>query len=115
MRGGIDLGGTKIQTVVIDDDHAVRGQSRHPTPQQGGPQAIAEQMAAALRDAAGQAGVAPGDLAGVGVGSPGEVDQVSGAVSEAGMGPSSSAPHSPNGSAVRSKSTTTSASGLRRR
>ena len=25
MRGGIDLGGTKIQTVVVDDDHDVRG------------------------------------------------------------------------------------------
>jgi glucokinase len=52
MRGGIDLGGTKIQAVVVDDDHEVRGQARHPTPQQGGPPAIAEQMAAALKDAA---------------------------------------------------------------
>jgi glucokinase len=77
MRGGIDLGGTKIQTVVIDDAHEVRGQSRHPTPQQGGPSAIADQMAEALKDAARQAGVDPGDLAGVGVGAPGEVDQVS--------------------------------------
>jgi glucokinase len=83
MRGGIDLGGTKIQTVVIDDAHEVRGQSRHPTPQQGGPSAIADQMAEALKDAARQAGVDPGDLAGVGVGAPGEVDQVSGTVSEA--------------------------------
>ena len=83
MRGGIDLGGTKIQTVVIDDDHEVKGQARHPTPQQGGPSAIAEQMAAALQDAAQQAGVDPGDLAGVGIGSPGEVDQLSGTVSEA--------------------------------
>jgi glucokinase len=83
MRGGIDLGGTKIQAVVVDDDHEVRGQARHPTPQQGGPPAIAEQMAAALKDAAQQAGVDPGELAGVGVGSPGEVDQVGGTVSEA--------------------------------
>ena len=83
MRGGIDLGGTKIQTVVIDDDHEVHGQSRHLTPQQGGPSAIAEQMAAALKDAAQLAGVDPGDLAGVGVGSPGEVDPISGTVSEA--------------------------------
>ena len=47
MRGGVDLGGTKIQTVVVDGDRQVRGQARHPTPQQGGPQAIAEEMAAA--------------------------------------------------------------------
>ncbi len=83
MRGGIDLGGTKIQTVVVDDENAVKGQARHPTPQQGGPQAIAEEMAAALREAAQAAGVELGELQGVGVGSPGEVDEVTGTVSEA--------------------------------
>src|SRR5438477_62633 len=35
--GGIDLGGTKIQAVVVDDDRAVLGQSRRPTPRDGGP------------------------------------------------------------------------------
>ena len=30
--GGIDLGGTKIQAVVVDDDHEVLGSSRLPTP-----------------------------------------------------------------------------------
>lgn len=83
MRGGIDLGGTKIQTVVVDDEHQVKGQARHPTPQEGGPKAIATQMAAALKDAASQAGVETSDLAGVGVGSPGEVDPSTGTVSEA--------------------------------
>jgi glucokinase len=83
MRGGIDLGGTKIQTVVVDDEHRVCGQARHPTPQQGGPQAIAEGMAGALSEAAKAAGVSPGDLRGVGVGSPGAVDRVTGTVSEA--------------------------------
>ena len=84
MRGGIDLGGTKIQAVVVDDDHQVRGQARHPTPVEGGPKAVAEEMAAALREAAQQAGVEPGALAGVGVGSPGEVNDVTGTVAEAG-------------------------------
>ncbi len=83
MRGGIDLGGTKIQTVVVDDDHQVRGQARHPTPATGGPTAIADAMAAALKEAAGQAGVSAADLHGVGVGSPGEVDRIDGTVSEA--------------------------------
>jgi glucokinase len=84
MRGGIDLGGTKIQAVVVDDDHEVRGQARHPTPREGGPRAVAEEMAAALREAAEQAQVATADLAGVGVGSPGEVDETTGTVAEAG-------------------------------
>ena len=36
-RGGIDLGGTKIQAVVVDAAHVVLGQARHPTPTTGGP------------------------------------------------------------------------------
>jgi len=83
LRGGIDLGGTKIQAVVVDDDHDVRGQQRAQTPLKGGPPDIAAAMATALRAAADQAGVAPSDLAGVGVGSPGQVDDATGTVASA--------------------------------
>src|SRR3954451_8748471 len=83
LRGGIDLGGTKIQAVVVDDDHEVRGQSRSQTPLTGGPRDIADAMAQALRDSAGQAGTTPADLVGVGVGSPGQVDDATGVVSSA--------------------------------
>jgi glucokinase len=31
-RGGIDLGGTKIQAVIVDAEHRPLGQARHPTP-----------------------------------------------------------------------------------
>ncbi len=44
-RGGIDLGGTKIQTVIVDGRNNVRGQARTETPQRGGPSAIAAAMA----------------------------------------------------------------------
>jgi glucokinase len=70
--GGIDLGGTKIQTVVVDDD-AVLGSSRRATPTSGGPEGVAEEMAAAMRDAAHAAGVETSQLGGIGVGSPGIV------------------------------------------
>jgi predicted NBD/HSP70 family sugar kinase len=30
MKGGLDLGGTKVQAVVVDDAHEVRGQARRP-------------------------------------------------------------------------------------
>ena len=40
--GGIDLGGTKIQAVVVDDDHNVLGSARRPTPTSGGPEDVAE-------------------------------------------------------------------------
>jgi glucokinase len=83
MRGGIDLGGTKIQTAIVDGGGRVLGESRQPTPSSGGPQDVADAMAAALREAAGEAGVEASALDGVGVGSPGDVDEASGVVSGA--------------------------------
>jgi glucokinase len=82
-RGGIDLGGTKIQTVVVDGRWKVLGEARRPTPTTGGPEEVAEQMAEALREAAEAAEVEPGKLAGVGVGSPGIVNSRTGTVSQA--------------------------------
>jgi len=82
-RGGIDLGGTKIQAVVVDERHAVLGQARRPTPTKGGPADVAAAMAAALGEAAAAAGVEPAGLSHVGVGSPGTVDAAQGAVSSA--------------------------------
>jgi glucokinase len=83
VRGGIDLGGTKIQTVVVDGANKVLGQSRRPTPTEGGPEDVAREMAAALREAAAQSGLGTRDLAGVGVGSPGDADEKTGVVSDA--------------------------------
>jgi glucokinase len=82
-RGGIDLGGTKIQTVVVDSENRVLGQSRRPTPTSGGPEDVAREMAAALREAAAQADLGTRDLGGVGVGSPGDADERTGIVSDA--------------------------------
>jgi glucokinase len=82
-RGGIDLGGTKIQAVVVDGRWKVLGEARGPTPTKGGPEDVAEQMAEAMREAAQAAGVETSALAGVGVGSPGDVSQRTGAVSQA--------------------------------
>jgi glucokinase len=80
---GIDLGGTKIQAAVVDGDHEVLGQARHRTPLQGGPPAIAEEMARAVREACEQAGFEVSELDGIGVGSPGSVDDRAGTVSSA--------------------------------
>ena len=35
MRGGIDLGGTKIQAVVVDEHSTVAGEAREATPTEG--------------------------------------------------------------------------------
>jgi glucokinase len=81
--GGIDLGGTKIQAVVTDDRHQVQGASRHPTPTTGGPADVAWAIVAALREAAEEAGTTTAELAAVGVGSPGVIDDEAGTVTSA--------------------------------
>jgi len=92
-RGGIDLGGTKIQAIVFHPaDERVLGQSRRPTPHEGGPQAVADAMAEALQEAADGAGIPTDQLAGVGVGSPGEIDSEAGTVSHAANLPDWEAP-----------------------
>jgi glucokinase len=83
LRGGIDLGGTKIQAAIVDPGGEVIGEARHPTPTEGGPEDVAAAMATALREAAEDAGVATEGLEGVGVGSPGDADEKTGIVSAA--------------------------------
>ncbi len=83
LRGGIDLGGTKIEAIIVDDSQQVVGQARQPTPTEGGPADVAEHMAQALRDAAKAAGIESSSLVGVGVGSPGDVDESTGVVANA--------------------------------
>ena len=79
--GGVDLGGTKIQTVVVDERGDVAGQSRRPTPTTGGPAGVAAEIAGALQEAAAQAGIETSSLEGIGIGSPGNVDDDAGTVS----------------------------------
>jgi len=82
-RGGIDLGGTKIEAVVVDGRSKVLGSARRPTPTEGGPPDVVAQMAAAMVEACTSAGLESSELRGVGVGSPGLVDPQTGAVSSA--------------------------------
>jgi len=83
LRGGIDLGGTKIEAIVVDHNYEVVGQSRRPTPLEGDPPDVAAQMAEAMREAAGIARVECAELIGIGVGSPGDVDERAGTVGNA--------------------------------
>jgi glucokinase len=83
LRGGIDLGGTKIEAIVVDTANKVLGSARHPTPTEGGPADVAEAMTGAMTEATQAAGVSAGELLGVGVGSPGAVDSAAGTVADA--------------------------------
>jgi glucokinase len=72
--GGIDLGGTKIQAAIVDDVHNVLGSARRQTPTEGAPADVAAEMETALRDAAKAAELEPSSLSGIGVGSPGTIE-----------------------------------------
>jgi glucokinase len=82
VRGGIDLGGTKIQAAIVDDGKVV-ADARRPTPTKGGPDGVGAQMAEAMKEAAAAAKLETGSLEGIGVGSPGDVDEMSGTVTGA--------------------------------
>jgi glucokinase len=83
LRAGVDLGGTKVQTVVVDEQFSVLGQHRLPTPTKGGPQDVADTITETIREAAAQAEADASELASIGVGSPGDVDDENGIVTSA--------------------------------
>jgi len=83
LRGGIDLGGTKIEAIVVNANNDVLGSARHPTPTSGTPADVAKQMAAAIQEAAQAAGTTTQALRGIGVGSPGSIDAAAGTVASA--------------------------------
>jgi len=80
MKGGLDLGGTKIQAVVTDGESTVLGAARRETPRKRGPEAVVLELAETLREALDDAGVEPMGLAGIGVGAPGSIDVETGTV-----------------------------------
>jgi glucokinase len=82
-RGGVDLGGTKIEAVVVDARNKLLGSARRPTPTVGKPSDVAAAIGEALRDASQAAGVETAALQGIGVGSPGVVDEATGSVTSA--------------------------------
>lgn len=84
LRAGVDLGGTKIQTVIVDNEGTVLGQCRLPTPQDRGPTGVLDAIVQSVRGALGDAGAAESDLLGIGVGAPGQIDHDAGTVSHAG-------------------------------
>jgi glucokinase len=79
LTAGVDLGGTKIQTVVMQAGEVV-GQARVATPQTGADD-VALAVSESVRDALADAGSSIQALAAVGIGAPGRV--VAGVVSHA--------------------------------
>ena len=70
---GIDIGGTKIATLIVDADGAVLGRATHAS-SVGDQDGAVSSIAACLDDALAGAGLQRGELDAVGVGVPGRVD-----------------------------------------
>ena len=73
LVAGVDLGGTKIQTIVVHGDEIV-GQTREPTPEDGA-EAILAAVVQTIRDALDASGADPSTLRAVGVGAPGRAHE----------------------------------------
>jgi glucokinase len=80
---GIDLGGTYIKFGLLDEGLRPGRTIELPTPWQEGPEALVEQMAAGTRQLTNANGLTRGDIAGVGIGSPGPIDIAQGIIVEA--------------------------------
>jgi len=77
---GFDLGGTKMQATVYDDDFAMMANKRKKTRAQEGAKAGVERMIQTVAQAMEQAGLTVNQLSGIGVGCPGPLDLDNGIV-----------------------------------
>jgi glucokinase len=76
---GVDVGGSKIAVLVVDRDERVLARQVAPTSAGDQDRAVGE-IAAVVDAALAQAGATPDDIAAIGVGVPGRVDPLTGAV-----------------------------------
>jgi len=81
MRIGLDIGGTKTDAVVVDDDGRVLRTVRRPTG--FGAEAVLATAVDAVLGLAVEAGVAAAEIGSIGIGIPGAVDPVTGRVTHA--------------------------------
>ena len=79
---GVDVGGTKIQTVVVRGEELL-GSARELTPQTGDSTDVIDTIVATVRTSLAEAGANGEALQAVGVGMPGSVDSEAGAVTHA--------------------------------
>jgi glucokinase len=79
---GFDLGGTKMMAAVLDADLRLIGRSRRKTKAASGPKVGLERMVTTIREALADANVRQEQLAGIGVGCPGQIDLEEGVVVE---------------------------------
>jgi len=77
---GVDLGGTKILSAVVDGQGNVIGQAKKSTHAEKGPSAVLKRIEKAMDEALESAGVQKEHIAAIGIGAPGVVDSAKGVV-----------------------------------
>lgn len=79
-RAGIDLGGTNIKAGIVDENQKILMEDSVPTRVERPYQEIIKDMADLVKNLLNKIGATETEISGVGVGSPGTVDAVSGVV-----------------------------------
>ena len=77
---GVDMGGTKILSAVIDAEGNILGTAKVPTKADRGPSVVIDRIADSIRKAIDKSGVAPTSIEAVGIGAPGPLDPATGVV-----------------------------------
>lgn len=83
LYGAIDLGGTKVRSIVAHGSGEVLGRDLRPSLTADGLEPVLDRMTASFEAALAESGVARSSLAGLGIASPGAVDAKRGIVPEA--------------------------------
>ena len=77
---GVDMGGTKILSAVIDADGNILGTAKVPTKADKGASEVIDRIANSIRKAIDKSGVASESIQAVGIGAPGPLDPATGVV-----------------------------------
>ncbi|MDX2039379.1 MAG: ROK family protein [Isosphaeraceae bacterium] len=77
---GVDLGGTKILTGIVDGENRILGRAKRDTPAKEGGAAILSAIVGSIDDALAAAGLDRDAVGAVGIGSPGPLDPVTGVI-----------------------------------
>lgn len=83
LVAAVDLGGTKIRSLVVDAGGGIRGVDQRPTDATEGLDAVIQRIVASIGAVAAASGIGVAELRGIGVSAPGPVDFAGGILSEA--------------------------------
>lgn len=77
---GVDMGGTKILSAVIDSEGNILSTAKVPTKADRGPSIVIDRIAESIQRAVDKSGVAAASIQAVGIGAPGPLDPATGIV-----------------------------------